>query len=1170
MINALWTKGPDTMLRNFRIGTRILLVLSCVAIAAAGTTGFIGYRIARHSLEEESFNKLTAVREMKASQIEDYFQEITNQVITFSEDRMVIDAMRLFKEGFRNIATELSIQEADMGPLDSVVHDYYRDEFVTRLNANRAVQASASDYWPDDINARVLQSHYIAKNPNETGRKHLQDAVEDGSSYDKAHAVYHPIIRSYLERFGYYDIFLVDPDTGHIVYTVFKEVDYCTSLLTGPHKDTNLAEAFRAAQRSSDEGFVKLVDYKPYPPSYDAQASFVACPIFDGDKKTGVVLFQMPVDRINDIMTNNEGWSSVGLGESGETYIVAADHMLRNQSRFLIEDRDNYFKMIRGLGVSADTIERIENLNSTIGLQKVETVGTRAALRGETGTQAFPDYRGVSVLSSYRPLDIPDVHWVIMSEIDEAEAFAYVYQLRNLMLGWLLCVVAIIVLVAISFARSIKQPLQILTDNARQLEHGNLDVTIDIEGRDEIGVLGRSFYAMRASIRQLVRDLRTLNEELEQKVADRTEELSRQKEMLENTLESLTHPFYVVDANDYTIMLANSAARKFAKEGVSTCHALTHRRDTPCDSLEDPCPLEEVKKTKRPVVVEHIHFDAEGNPRFAEVHGYPIFDDTGNVVQMIEYSLDITERKEAEARLKLQSAALESTANGIVITDLHGTIQWVNPAAASLTGYTPDEILGQNPRLFQSGRQDEVFYEDMWGAITNGRAWHGELVNKRRDGGLYNEEMTITPVTDDKGAILHFVAIMQDITVRKRLERELKKANERMKGELDIGREIQMSMLPRIFPAFPERDELAIHAVLHPAREVGGDFYDFFFLDEHRLCFCIGDVAGKGVPAALFMAVTKTLVKSRAMEDPSPASVLTHVNDELSHDNKTSTFVTLFLGILDSVSGEIRYANAGHNPPYVVRENGSVEKLDQPHSVVAGAMEGITYEDGKVKLTPTDSILMYTDGVTEAMDIGGKLYSEERLAELLVSRRFESAEDIVHETTESVRHFADGAEQADDITVLAVRYFGPPQGTTVDEFDTVLENRMAEIERLHRAFGEFATRHSIATKVVREVNLACDELLNNVISYAYRDDHEHKISVRAVLLTDRLVLTFEDDGIPFNPFTAKTPDTGLSLEEREIGGLGIHLTRSLMDKVSYRRRTNTNVVTVTKCLTSDV
>ena len=234
-----------------------------------------------------------------------------------------------------------------------------------------------------------------------------------------------------LQPFGLLDIFLVDAASDRIVYSVFKEVDFGTSLLSGPYRETNFARAFEAARVSNAPDFVQLVDFGAYEPSYNAFASFIASPIFDGDVKVGVLVLQMPVDRINDIMTSDRRWREVGLGETGESYLVGEDFTLRSQSRFLIEHRDGYLEMIHTIGMSPSTIDAIARLDSTIGLQRVETEGVEAALAGRTGTRLFDDYRGVPVLSSYRPLDIRDVHWVLMSEIDETEAFSPVRALRN-------------------------------------------------------------------------------------------------------------------------------------------------------------------------------------------------------------------------------------------------------------------------------------------------------------------------------------------------------------------------------------------------------------------------------------------------------------------------------------------------------------------------------------------------------------------------------------------------------------------------------------------------------------------------------------------------------------------------------------------------------------------
>jgi anti-anti-sigma regulatory factor/HAMP domain-containing protein len=485
------------------IRSKVLLVLCAAAIISAGTIALFGYGTSRRALEEQSFNMLTAVREMKAAEIESYLQNIVDQVVTFSDDLMVTQAMKEFGAAFEDLGREAALDESEAAQIGTELRLYYQQEFLPRLNANTRRPATVSELLPDEAATQLAQHLYIAANPFDVGSKHLLDAAEDRTRYGRTHALYHPVVRDYLERFGYYDIFLVNLD-GYIVYSVFKEVDYGTSLLQGPYRDANIAEVFRAVLNDPAADAVKIVDFEPYAASYNAQASFIASPIHDGAERIGVLIFQMPVDRINDIMTNDESWSEVGLGESGETYIVGDDRTLRNQSRFLLEDHENYFRMLGSIGYDAASIEAMRNLGSSIGLQRVDTEGTAAALAGQSGIRAFPDYRGVRVLSSYRPLQILGLRWAILSEMDEAEAFRSITAARNRVLIGLGIFIPIVCFAAFAFARTLTRPIEALSASAAQLAQGNLETAIDTSGRDEIGDLARSFSRMQQSLREFV------------------------------------------------------------------------------------------------------------------------------------------------------------------------------------------------------------------------------------------------------------------------------------------------------------------------------------------------------------------------------------------------------------------------------------------------------------------------------------------------------------------------------------------------------------------------------------------------------------------------------------------------------------------------------------------
>jgi len=353
------------------------------------------------TLRKEAFEKLTAVREVKRAAVERYFQSINHQIITFSQDQMVVDAMRQFREFFRNFRSENDFSKAELERMRHELLTYYTGEFSTEYrNQNDGQSPNAEQYFRQlDDDSIALQYNYIRANSHPLGSKHLLDRADDKSRYSELHAKIHPIVRTFLELFGYYDIFLVDPDSGDIVYTVFKELDFSTSLIDGPNARTNFGEAFRRANAAGNKDTVILVDYARYLPSYEAPASFIASPIFDGDKKIGIAMFQMPIDRLNAIMAER-----AGLGETGETYLVGSDKLMRSNS-FL--DPKNH-----------SVIASFKHPEKG----RVETAAVDAALAGKTEAKVIIDYNGNPVLSAYTPVKVGDFTWGLLTEIDVAEA----------------------------------------------------------------------------------------------------------------------------------------------------------------------------------------------------------------------------------------------------------------------------------------------------------------------------------------------------------------------------------------------------------------------------------------------------------------------------------------------------------------------------------------------------------------------------------------------------------------------------------------------------------------------------------------------------------------------------------------------------------------------------
>src|SRR5215467_902656 len=381
--------------------------------------------------------------------------------------------------------------------------------------------------------------------------------------------------------------------------------------------------------------------------------------------------------------------------------------------------------------------------------------------------------------------------------------------------------------------------------------------------------------------------------------------------------------------------------------------------------------------------------------------------------------------------------------------------------------------------------------------------------------------------------------------------------SDRMEAELTVGHDLQLSMMPRVFPAFPGRDDVSVDATLRPARELGGDFYDFYFVDDTHLFFCVGDVSDKGVPAALFMAVAKTLIRTRSMEETSTAKLASYLNAELGRDNDGCMFVTLFLGRLDVGTGELVYTNAGHEPPCLHHAGGVVEMLAERHGPLAGAAPGLVYGETRRRLAAGDLLVVYTDGVTEAQDAGGRLFSEERLIDIVRADGAQPTGAIVDRILAAVDTFEEG-ERADDITVLALRFLPAIVETAA------LRNEESEMARLDDMLDRFEERSHLSAATISQLRIVCDELVSNVIAHAYLEGRPGDIDVRLELAGSKVVVTVSDDGVSFNPLAAAPPDMTLPLEQRQPGGLGIHLARSLTDEATYVRQDGRNVITLVK------
>lgn len=393
-----------------------------------------------------------------------------------------------------------------------------------------------------------------------------------------------------------------------------------------------------------------------------------------------------------------------------------------------------------------------------------------------------------------------------------------------------------------------------------------------------------------------------------------------------------------------------------------------------------------------------------------------------------------------------------------------------------------------------------------------------------------------------------------------RSETNLRQASEeqaRMSGELKVASNIQQKMLPKTFPPY-------VYGFLEPALEVGGDLFDCFVRDG-KLFFCIGDVSGKGVPAAMLMSMTHSLFRVQSHKEESPSHILQVLNKELCRGNDAGMFITFFMGCLDLYSGVLRFSNAGHDKPFLVSGE-EIALLPTKANLPLGAFPTTRFEEQTLSLNPGDILFLYTDGLTEARSEDRQFYGRERVLEVLKAYRAgkdPSPEKLVDVMNKAVRRFVGNAPQSDDLTMLVVGY--SPADDLLHE-EITLVNQVDEVSRLGDFVKDFCQKLELDKKATAGLRLALEEAAVNVINYAYPAGETGTVTILADSNRQEIRFTLMDCGTPFDPTAVLEADTTLDAQNRPIGGLGVLLSRRLTDSVSYSRRDGMNVLTLTKSI----
>ena len=381
---------------------------------------------------------------------------------------------------------------------------------------------------------------------------------------------------------------------------------------------------------------------------------------------------------------------------------------------------------------------------------------------------------------------------------------------------------------------------------------------------------------------------------------------------------------------------------------------------------------------------------------------------------------------------------------------------------------------------------------------------------------------------------------------------------ERYSTELDIAEKIQLSLLPH---DFQNNDNYELFAFVNPAKEVGGDFYDFYMVDETHIALVMADVSGKGIPAALFMAISKVLLKDHVINSNNLSQTFTTVNNLLSTGNTADMFVTAYEGILDLETGEYKFVNAGHEMPFIYKKSTDrFEPYKCKPGFVLGGMPGVKYQEGIIKLEPGDKIFLYTDGVPEASDDSKNQFGMESLQRALRESKAKKPEDIIQEVNDRIESFVGDAPQFDDITMLCFEFKSKIEGktksielgATVSNFDKALDFVNGHLEE-----------HEIDMSTINKIDIALDELFSNVCNYAY-DDGLGKIRIDLSITSSQIKISLIDDGKEYNPLLHEDPDITQSVKERQIGGLGIMMVKKIMDEVKYEYKHKQNIITIIK------
>ncbi|MCS7005705.1 MAG: PAS domain-containing protein [Cytophagales bacterium] len=769
------------------IQSKLITLFALLSLLPLAAISYLFFHNSRQAIQKKIFDQLISIRENKKGSIERYFKDVRTQIRFLAENPITISAMQEFQQTFHQRNPALSTLEKEK------LTRFFQENYLKKII---------------DLGFDTIQLHHILSNDEKTSFYQYYFTVSSSSQpsfpYFDIHKKYHNFFYEFKKTLGYYDIFLVDNQTGYVVYTVEKESDFATNLIDGIYQNTNIGKLFRKV-RNLENFEILLEDYDFYIPSYMEPALFMGCPIFYNGQNIGTVILQLPIDHIDEVMTGNKNWRSEGLGRTGESYIVGKDYKTRNNARTFFENREKFLEGLYEMTQDSSRINLITKLNNTILLEEVRTEAVKKALEGKQEVCIIKDYWKEDVLSAYSPLNIQGVEWVIIAEIDYDEAFEEIRDLAKKVINFLGILAVGIVIISVLIAKSISKPIFQLVEATINITKGKFGESISVHSKDEIGKLAFYFNIMSKTLKEsrdrilkANQELKEQQEALKQKTIEtqqKNEELLATEEELRQNMEELLAIQERLQASEIELrgrldsinrtlaVLECSPDGRILDANTLFLYAVKYEKD---ELVGEPYQIL-LGKNYIPTRQDEILWEelSQGIPRSGEFKMYnryqqevwfnatytPICDEHNKIKKILILATDITSQKLASLEFETSQRAFLKF-NAVVELDLKGYIIFANNNFARLMGYdVPSELNGKHiQRFYDEAAFQNYSFDIFWNNLLKNHSYVGEskFLTKYHQLIWLHVSYSVVENIDEKP--IKVILLARDITTQKQQE----------------------------------------------------------------------------------------------------------------------------------------------------------------------------------------------------------------------------------------------------------------------------------------------------------------------------------------------------------------------------------------------------------------